>query len=76
MHGLMELLGAGQLNAASIAVWTTLSILVAVIAGVISGVLLAGKILGNELAAAMGAMFGPIAVAPAVLVGLIVLAFF
>jgi hypothetical protein len=75
MHGLTEQLAAGHLNPVSILVWTILSILVAVVAGVISGILLAGKTLGNDLAAAMGAMFGPVAVAPAVLVGLMLLAF-
>ena len=42
--------------------------------GAVAGVRLAGKDLGNELAAMMGAMFGPTAAVPAVLVGLVVLA--
>lgn len=48
-------------------------VLVALVLSMAGGAL-AGKDLGNELAAMMGAMFGPTAAVPAVLVGLIVLA--
>jgi hypothetical protein len=44
-------------------------------AGALAGISLAGKHLGNSLAAAMGAMFGPMAAVPGILIGLIVLAF-
>ena len=50
-----------------------LALLVAALAGAAAGVRLAGKDLGNALAAMMGAFFGPTAVVPATLVGLLVL---
>jgi hypothetical protein len=65
----------GHLHAAAIAVWTVASMLVALAGGALSGMLLAGKDLGNSLAAAMGAMFGPVAATPGILVGLLVLRF-
>jgi hypothetical protein len=36
---------------------------------------LAGKDLGNELAASMGAMFGPIGAVPGILLALVILTF-
>lgn len=44
------------------------------VGGAIGGIIVGGKALGNELAALMGAFFGPVATAPGVLIGLIVLA--
>jgi hypothetical protein len=44
------------------------------VGGAIGGIIVGGKALGNELAAMMGAFFGPVASAPGVLIGLIVLA--
>jgi hypothetical protein len=76
MKNLLRAIAEGQLNTASILVWTVVSILLSVAAGAVSGMVLAGKDLGNQLAAAMGAMFGPVAAAPGVLAALIVLAFF
>lgn len=75
VQDLMQPLGNGHLNTAGILLWTVVSILLSVAAGAVSGVVLAGKDLGNSLAALMGAMFGPVAAAPGILVALIVLAF-
>ena len=44
------------------------------VGGAIGGIIVGGKALGNELAALMGAFFGPVASAPGVLIGLIVFA--
>lgn len=73
MQGLMGQLGAGQIGFGSAALWIVVAFVVSMLGGAIAGVRLAGKDLGNELAAMMGAMFGPTAVVPAVLVGLAVL---
>lgn len=60
--------------------WTTalalfaLALPLALIGGAASGLKLGAEALGRELAALMGALFGPTAVLPAVLVGLVVLA--
>jgi hypothetical protein len=75
VQNLVQPLADGHLNAASILVWTVVSIVLSVAAGAISGVVLAGKDLGNDLAALIGAMFGPVAAAPGILSALIVLAF-
>jgi hypothetical protein len=43
------------------------------IGGALGGVAIGGKALGNELAAMMGGFFGPLAVVPGIVVGLIFL---
>ena len=75
MHEVIHQLTSGQLTAITIPVWTILSVLLSIAAGALSGIQLAGKDLGNSLAAMMGAMFGPMAAAPGILAGLIILAF-
>jgi uncharacterized membrane protein len=74
MDNVITQLVAGQVGLASALVWLLVAFVVAMAGGALAGVRLAGKDLGNELAAMMGAMFGPTSVVPAVLVGLIVLA--
>jgi len=64
-----------QLNLGSIVLWTLAAFGVSILGGALSGMLLAGKDLGHNLAAAMGALFGPVAATPGILVGLIVLLF-
>ena len=54
--------------------WLLMAFVLSTLGGALAGMRLAGKDLGNELAAMMGAMFGPTAAVPAVLVGLVVLA--
>jgi len=44
--------------------------------GALGGVAIGGKALGNELAAMMGGFFGPLAVVPGVIVGLLFLRLF
>jgi len=74
MHILTQQMAAGQLNAASIAVWTVASLITSISSGALAGMLLGGKDLGNALAAAMGALYGPVAAVPGVLAGLMLLA--
>ncbi|MFC4252986.1 hypothetical protein [Sinimarinibacterium flocculans] len=73
MEELMRQLGSGQIGIATVLVWTALAFIAALAGGALAGLKLAGKDLGNDLASLMGAMFGPTAAVPAVLVGLIVL---
>jgi hypothetical protein len=75
MSEMLRQLAGGQLTALTIALWTLLALVVSIAAGAIAGIKIGGKDLGNSLAALMGAMYGPIAAAPGILVGLIVLAF-
>jgi hypothetical protein len=75
MHDALQQLAGGRLTAITIPVWTLLSVVLSIAAGALAGMQLAGKDLGNSLAALMGAMYGPVAAVPGILVGLIVLAF-
>jgi hypothetical protein len=63
------------LTAITITVWTLLSIVLSIAAGAVGGMALGGKDLGNTLAALMGAMYGPVAAVPGILLALIILAF-
>ena len=74
MHDVMQHLYSGRLTAVTILLWTFVSVVLSIAAGAVSGIALGGKDLGNSLAAAMGAMYGPVAAVPGILVGLIVLA--
>jgi hypothetical protein len=53
---------------------TLLALLLALAGGAAAGLKIGAEALGKELAALMGAFFGPTAVLPAVVVGLAVLA--
>lgn len=74
MEEILNQLATGQLGVFTIAIWTFLAFLLAMGGGAVAGVRLAGKDLGNELAALMGAMFGPTGAVPGILLGLIILA--
>lgn len=65
----------GYLNIVSIVLLSLLATVLAIAGGALAGMKLAGKDLGNALAAMMGALFGPVAVVPGVLLGLIILKF-
>ncbi|WP_428420352.1 hypothetical protein [Methylibium sp.] len=54
---------------------TLLALLLALIGGAASGLRIGADALGKELAAMMGAFFGPTAVLPAIMVGLLLLYF-
>jgi len=74
MQALIAQLAAGHIGPATAVPWLLLALVLSVAGGAVAGIRLAGKDLGNELAAMMGAMFGPTAVLPAVVLGLVVLA--
>jgi hypothetical protein len=75
MHDVIQQLASGRLTAITITVWTLLSIVLSIAAGAVGGMALAGKDLGKTLAALMGAMYGPVAAVPGILLALIILAF-
>jgi hypothetical protein len=75
MHEVLQQFTGGQLTVLTIPVWTCVASVLSIAAGALSGMQLAGKDLGNSLAALMGAMYGPVAAVPGILVGLIVLTF-
>jgi hypothetical protein len=70
----VQQLSSGQLTVITVLLWTVLTLLLSLCGGALAGVVLAGKDLGNGLAATMGALFGPVAATPAVLVALALLA--
>jgi len=53
-----------------------LGLAASLIGGALGGVAIGGKALGNELAAMMGGFFGPLAVVPGIVVGLVLLGLF
>ncbi len=63
----------GEIDLATGAIWLTIAILFAIAGGAIGGMLLAGKDLGYRLAAMIGGLFGPAAVIPATVLGLLAL---
>lgn len=62
---------AGDINLATGMIWLAVAILVSIGGGAIGGMLLAGKDLGYRLAAMIGGLFGPLAVIPATMLGLL-----
>lgn len=68
-------IGQGELTLVTGAILVLLALVSGAIGGAIGGIIVGGKALGNELAAMMGAFFGPVASTPGVAVALIVLAF-
>ena len=54
-------------------VWLLIAIGFSIIGGAIGGVVLAGKDLGPQLAAMIGGLFGPAAIIPAAMLGLVLL---
>jgi hypothetical protein len=53
-----------------------LGLILAIVGGAVSGMRIGGEYLGQELAAMMGAFFGPASVVPAVALGVVILALF
>lgn len=74
MTALWQELAGGQLTVVTIVIWTCCAFLAATVGGALAGIRLAGKDLGRDLAALMGAMFGPTGAVPGILLGLIILA--
>lgn len=66
--------GQGELTLVNGVILVLLALVSGAIGGAIGGLIVGGKALGNELAAMMGAFFGPVASMPGVAVGLIILA--
>ncbi|MCK9192757.1 MAG: hypothetical protein M0P19_02665 [Nevskia sp.] len=70
----MQALINGEVNLWTIIVWTVLAFPLALLGGALAGIKLAGKDLGIKLAAMVGALFGPVAAVPGVLLALLALA--
>ena len=66
---------AGRITTATVLILALVALVFSLAGGSLAGLKLAGKDLGAELAALTGAMFGPTAAVPGILIGLAVLAF-
>jgi hypothetical protein len=64
----------GDLSIISAAIALFVGMAASLAGGALGGVAVGGKALGNELAALMGAFYGPLAGATGIVIGLIVLA--
>jgi len=64
---------AGDITLATGIVWLAIATTLSIVGGAIGGVILAGKDLGLQLSAMIGGLFGPTAVIPATILGLIAL---
>jgi hypothetical protein len=71
----MRDLADGQLTSFTIILWTLLAIALSIAGGALAGMTLGAKDLGKSLAAMMGALYGPLAAGPGILVGLLILTF-
>ncbi len=63
----------GEINLATGCIWLLIALPFAIAGGAIGGVMLAGKDLGYRLAGMIGGLFGPAAVIPATVLGLLAL---
>ena len=64
MGEIVQQLAAGHLSVMTIVIWTLVAFVLAAAGGALMGLKIGGKDLGNELAAMMGAMFGPTGAVP------------
>jgi hypothetical protein len=63
----------GEINLATGLIWLAIALPFAIAGGAIGGIILAGKDLGLRLSAMIGGLFGPAAVIPAMILGLLAL---
>ncbi len=71
---MLESLVQGEITFGSGAILLVLALVSGALGGAIGGIIVGGKALGNELAAMMGAFFGPIASISGVAAALVILA--
>ncbi|MEH2054765.1 MAG: hypothetical protein V7K97_01015 [Nostoc sp.] len=66
-------LADGDLNIATGLVWIVIATALSMVGGAIGGIVLAGKDIGYGFSAMLGALFAPVGVIPAILLGLAIL---
>lgn len=64
---------AQEINLATGAIWLAIAVVFSIVGGALGGMVLAGQDLGYRLAAMIGGLFGPAAVIPATILGLLAL---
>lgn len=73
IHNFLSSFMAGEVNLWTGIVWLAIAAALSIAGGAIGGVVLASKDLGYELAAMIGGLFGPAAVIPATVLGLLLI---
>lgn len=73
MSETLNMLMAGDLTVVTVAIWAAVAFISGAIGGAIGGMLVGGRHIGHELAAMMGAFYGPVAALPGVFIGLVIL---
>ena len=76
MESFLSHLSTEQISLSTIWPYFLVAILASLLGGSIGGVLIGAKHMGAQLAALMGAFFGPIAALPGIVIALIIKAFF
>jgi len=66
---------AGDITLITCVLWYGIALAIGAAGGAIGGMIVGGQHMGYELAAMLGAFFGPMAAAPGVLLALIILLF-
>jgi hypothetical protein len=74
VNAIIEQFYGGELTWITVVIWCALAFALSMAAGMLSGLKMGGKAIGYDLAAMMGALFGPTAAVPAVFLGLLALA--
>jgi hypothetical protein len=75
MDSIINDFAAGNITWPTGIIWYVIALIIGAAAGAVGGMIIGAEHMGKELAAMMGAFFGPIAAAPGVAVAAIVLAF-
>ncbi|MCU0543606.1 MAG: hypothetical protein MUE44_15745 [Oscillatoriaceae cyanobacterium Prado104] len=73
IHNFLSDFMAGEVTLWTGTVWLAIAAGLSIVGGAIGGVVLASKDLGYELAAMIGGLFGPAAVIPATVLGLLLI---
>lgn len=71
LQNLISSFVAGEINFETGLIWLAIAVLCSIAGGAIGGMVLAGKDLGTQLSAMIGGLFGPAAVIPATILGLL-----
>ncbi|MDP5337715.1 MAG: hypothetical protein NWQ28_03955 [Nodularia sp. (in: cyanobacteria)] len=76
MKEFLTTLATGELNIATEFAWILIATALSMVGGAIGAMLLAGKDIGYQFSATLGALFGPVGVIPALLIGFALLNLF
>jgi len=70
---IINTVSSGEITIVTIIIWTVFSIFVGALGGALGGMVVGGKHIGYEMAAWMGAFYGPVAAVPGAFMALTLL---